>query len=79
MKSATKYTAKQLIGQLIKQQRLKQQITQQGLADLLNVDRQYVWKLEKGKINLTMDYLDKIISKLKCENNDFFKIDINAN
>ena len=73
MKRSNTYNAKQHIGQIIKQQRVKKQITQRELADLLNVGRQYVWKIENGRINLTLDYLDKIITKLKCSNNDFFK------
>lgn len=34
--------------------------------------RQYVLKIEKGKINLTLDYLGKIMSQLNCEPKDFF-------
>ena len=40
-------------------------MTLQELADLLQVDRQYIWKLENGKINMTLDYLDKIMQHLK--------------
>ena len=73
MKSHKIYNAKQHIGRIVKQQRIKKQLTQQELADLLNVGRQYVWKIEGGRINLTLDYLDKIISKLKCNYDDFLK------
>jgi transcriptional regulator with XRE-family HTH domain len=44
------------------------------LADRLDLDRQYVWKLENGKINMSPDYLDKIIDKLGCKHEDFFNI-----
>jgi len=53
-------TSGEIIGAMINHKRLKEIITQQQFADLLNIDRQYVWKLENGKVNLTMDYLDKI-------------------
>jgi transcriptional regulator with XRE-family HTH domain len=66
-------TSKIIIGQLIKKYRLSKQLSQQQLADLLVTDRQYVWKLENGRINLTLEYLDKIILKLNCTHNDFFK------
>ena len=33
---------------------------------MLGTDRQYVWNIENGKINLSLDYLDSIIIKLKC-------------
>jgi len=64
-------TSKEIIGAMIKDKRLKKIITQQQFADLLNVDRQYIWKLENGKVNLTMDYLDKIVMELGCLHSDF--------
>ena len=73
MKKATEHNSKILIGLLIKKQRLIKQLTQQELADLMIVDRQYIWKIENGRINLTLDYLDKIILKLNCTYKDFFK------
>lgn len=73
MKRNRTHISKAIIGKLIKQQRLNKQMTQQELADLLNVDRQYVWNIENGKINLTLDYLDKIIAKLKCAHKEFLK------
>ncbi len=73
MKSPNTYNAKRHIGQIIKEQRVKQKLTQKELADMLNVGRQYVWKIENGRINLTLEYLDKIISKLRCSCSDFFK------
>jgi transcriptional regulator with XRE-family HTH domain len=73
LKSTNTNSFKLYTGRLIKHHRLKRQITQQELADLLNVDRQYVWKIENGKINLTLDYLDKIVLKLKCNHSDFLK------
>jgi repressor LexA len=75
VKTNRTHISKEIIGKLIKQQRLNKQMTQQELADLLNVDRQYVWNIENGKINLTLDYLDKIIAKLKCTHNEFLNSD----
>ena len=68
-----KFTAKHHIGQLIKQQRLKKQLTQQALATMLGVDRQYIWNIENGRINFSINYLDDLIAKLKCTHEDFFK------
>jgi transcriptional regulator with XRE-family HTH domain len=64
--------AKQLIGRIIRMQREKRNLSLQELADLLGVDRQYVWRLENGRINMTLDYLDKVITQLKCKREDFF-------
>ena len=66
-------SSKIIIGRLIKLQRKMQGLTLQELGDKLDVDRQYVWKLENGKINMTPDYLDKIIENLKCKHEDFFQ------
>ncbi len=65
-------TSRQIIGMMIELRRKKINFTQTQLANLLEVDRQYVWRLENGKINLTMDYLDKVIEKLNCTHDDFF-------
>jgi transcriptional regulator with XRE-family HTH domain len=68
-------TSKQIVGELIKISRIKRGLTQQDLADELNTDRQYISKLEAGKINLTMDYLDKVLKKIKCSHKTIFRID----
>lgn len=64
-------TSRAIIGRKIKIRREQKNLTQQQLADLLGVDRQYVWKLENGKKNLTFDYLDKVIKNLNCLPEDF--------
>jgi transcriptional regulator with XRE-family HTH domain len=68
-------TLKKIVGVLIKRHRLKNGITQKELGLLLGVDKQYVWKLENGKINLTIDFLEKVILALKCSVSDFLNID----
>lgn len=65
-------SSRQIIGRIIKNQRKKSELTMEELADELEVDRQYVWKMENGKINISPDYLDKVIEKLKCRHDDFF-------
>jgi transcriptional regulator with XRE-family HTH domain len=67
-------SSKVIIGSMIKSRRKEKQFSQKHLADLLDVDRQYVWRLENGKVNLTMDYLDKVIIQLNCLNKDFIVI-----
>ena len=65
-------SSKEIIGRKIKILRVKKNLTLQELADMLGVDRQYMWRLENGKINMTLKYLDKVINKLNCPNEDFF-------
>jgi transcriptional regulator with XRE-family HTH domain len=69
-------TSREIIGLMIKQRRKEKKLTQQQLANLLEIDRQYVWRLENGKVNLTMDYLDTIIQKLNCTHADFILISV---
>jgi transcriptional regulator with XRE-family HTH domain len=69
-------SSKVVMGKMIKSQRKQRDFTQKQLADLLKVDRQYVWRLENGKVNFTMDYLDKVIFRLNCEQKDFIVIPI---
>jgi transcriptional regulator with XRE-family HTH domain len=71
LQSSFKYTSREIIGQRIKFFREKNNLTQQELADLINSERQYVSKLEHGKKNMTLDNLDRIISALKCKQEDF--------
>ena len=66
------HTSKQLIGGMIQNRRKNNKMSQQDLATLLQVDRQYIWRIENGKVNLTMNYLDKIIKELNCLHSDFF-------
>ena len=67
-------SSKVIIGLMIKSRRKQKQFTQKHLADLLEVNRQYVWRLENGRVNLTMDYLDKVIIKLNCVQKEFIVI-----
>jgi transcriptional regulator with XRE-family HTH domain len=69
-------TSREIIGLMIKQRRKEKKLTQQQLANLLEIDRQYVWRLENGKVNLTMDYLDTIIQKLNCTHADFILLSV---
>ena len=65
-------SSKKIIGRIIKHQRKKIGLTLQEFANRLEVDRQYIWKLENGKKNISSDYLDKVIEKLGCKHEDFF-------
>jgi len=70
------HTAKEIVGRRIKFLRESKRMTQQELADLLKADRQYVWKLEAGKKNITLDYLDSIAKALQVSQSDFLKTNL---
>lgn len=67
-------SSRKIIGRIIKRFRKKKGLTLNELADKLDVDRQYIWKLENGKKNISPDYLDKVIDKLGCKHEDFFNL-----
>ena len=67
-------TSKKIIGIMIKTKREEKKMTQTQLASLLDIDRQYMWRIENGEVNLTLDYLDKIILALNCNHDHFYTI-----
>ena len=50
----------ELIGQRIKQSRLKKKLTQEKLAEMLNVSKEYCSKIECGKVKINLQRLDQI-------------------
>jgi transcriptional regulator with XRE-family HTH domain len=64
--------SKCIIGRIIQCLRKQKGISQKELADRMDVDRQYIWKVENGKINMSLNYLDKFIEKLESKHEDFF-------
>ena len=65
-------SSKKIIGRIIKRLRKKKGLTLDEFAHKLDVDRQYIWKLENGKKNMSLDYLDKVIEKLGSKHEEFF-------
>jgi DNA-binding XRE family transcriptional regulator len=70
------YTARAIIGKKIKFLREQKGMTQQELADLVRADRQYIYKIETGRKNITLDYLDKIAQALEVSQSEFLNTDI---
>ncbi|WP_080237668.1 helix-turn-helix domain-containing protein [Spirosoma rigui] len=59
--------AKQKVGHLIREARVKAGLTQQELGDKLGVGRATVNGYETGKQNLTVDTLEKVAKALGVE------------
>lgn len=64
--------SRKIIGLLIRSKRKKKKLTLQQLGNEMDADRQYVWNVENGKINITADTLDKFIKKLGSRHEEFF-------
>lgn len=69
-----KQQMKVLLGKRIKNLRKKKGITLNELADKLKVDKKYLLEFESGKINMTLDYLDKVIIQLGSTTKDFWNV-----
>ena len=48
-------------------------LSQEELANLAELDRTYIFGVERGVRNLTINSLEKIIQALNISNEDFFK------
>ena len=61
-----------LIGSRIKKQRTAKGITQEALAETVNITTVYLSKIENGHVRPTIDLLDEICTALGFELGDLF-------
>ncbi len=60
------------VGLRVKELRNKMGISQEELADRANLDRTYITSVEKGRRNISIGTLEKIVRQLNCTLHDFF-------
>ena len=60
------------IGDRIRELRKAKDLSQEALANIAEVDRTYMTKVETGKRNVTVKILDKIIIALQTDFMTFF-------
>ncbi len=65
-------TSRTIIGRIINYHRKQKPMTLEALGNTIGKDRQYMWKVENGKINISVDALDVLIKVLGCSHKDFF-------
>lgn len=65
-----------VIGQRLREIRKNKNVSQTELANLIGKDRQYVYKIEKGKVNPSISTIGLISYALQIELSEIFK-DIN--
>lgn len=58
------------IGQLIRNQRTQQKLTQESLALQCGIDRSYMGRVERGEVNLTVEKIYEIAFVLKIDAKD---------
>lgn len=61
------------IGQRIKELRLQKEFSQEQLALKAEIDRTYMTSVEKGRRNISIQNIEKIINALDTSFEDFFK------
>ena len=60
-------------GQKVREERLKQNLSQEELAAKAKVHRTYVGMIERAEKNITLGNIGKLSSALKISISDFFK------
>ena len=60
---------RQRIGQRIADLRKQHGLTQQDLADISNIGRSHLVRIEQGKYNVRLDTIASIVQALGCEVN----------
>ena len=63
---------KEKFGKKVKQLREERQFSIEYLANISNVDRNYISDIEKGKRNVSITIMEKIIIALESDFNGFF-------
>ncbi|QYS91286.1 helix-turn-helix transcriptional regulator [Flavobacterium covae] len=70
---------KEKFGQKVKLLREEKSISIEHLANISNVDRNYISDIEKGKRNLSIEIMEKIIIALGTDFNAFLTIKLLRN
>ena len=65
-------TTKQLIGQNLKYIRYKTGLSQEEFYTSHNLSFKYLASVERGEVNVTVDFLDRLAKKLKVNVSEFF-------
>lgn len=60
------------VGQRIRELRWQLGISQEELAARANLDRTYITSVERGKRNISIGTLEKIVVQLNCTMHEFF-------
>jgi transcriptional regulator with XRE-family HTH domain len=62
-----KQSPQKLLGSAIRERRLELEVSQEYLAELVGVHRNYVGKIERGEQNLTIETLVRFATTFGCK------------
>ena len=66
VKTHGKTSPRKQLGNAIRERRLRMEVSQEKLAELANVHRNYVGKVERGEQNITIDSLVRFADTFRC-------------
>lgn len=64
---------KQIVGSRIRELRKQRGLSQEKLAFIANLDRTYIASVEKGRRNISIVNLEKLVNALNCSFAKFFQ------
>lgn len=59
-----------VVGRLIRNARLKKEISQEKLALICDIDRSYLGRIERGEVNITIEKLYELATALEMNAKD---------
>ncbi|MFD1903738.1 helix-turn-helix domain-containing protein [Paenibacillus rhizoplanae] len=62
------------VSQRIRYLRKSANLTQEQLSELLDIDRSYIGKIERGEVNVSLDTLERIAVALKVDSFEFLPV-----
>jgi transcriptional regulator with XRE-family HTH domain len=66
--------SRKVVGNNLRDLRNERGLTQEKLSALSGVDQGYIGTLERGRVNVSVDTLDKISKALKIKTVEFFRV-----
>ncbi len=66
-------SARITLAQFLKKRRKELKLSQEKLAELAGLHRNYVGSVERGEVNIAIDNIEKIAKALEIKVCDFFK------
>jgi transcriptional regulator with XRE-family HTH domain len=67
VKARRNKSPQKLLGEAVRTRRLEMDVSQEKLAEMVEVHRNYVGKVERGEQNLTIETLVRFADTFKCK------------
>lgn len=63
-------------GQRVREERFKQGLSQEQLAELAGVHRTYIGMIERAEKNITLENIEKVANALKLKPEELLRFDV---